>query len=207
MSSRTRPTDVEPTEIAAGPNRSWTGEADEDEAPPEASHPSRRWRGSIPEAGSGGTEPYRRVGAGRAVVPRRSRRARRSGTWSRCTSGREESIKAAIERKVKIEGLEEFFGQIVIPVERVTEVKKVKVTRKKNGEKVTKEKRVIKENGRSSPATCSPRSSSTIDILYLFRETSGVGDFVGATTAPRPEPDDRPRSAAMLHRRTEVPER
>ena len=36
------------------------------------------------------------------------------------TSGREESIKAAIERKVKIEGLEEFFGQIVIPVERVT---------------------------------------------------------------------------------------
>src|SRR5581483_5388254 len=37
-------------------------------------------------------------------------------------SGREESIKEAIERRVKIEGLEEYFGQIVIPVEHVTEM-------------------------------------------------------------------------------------
>ena len=33
-------------------------------------------------------------------------------------SGREETIKAAVERKVKIEGLEEFFGQIAVPVEQ-----------------------------------------------------------------------------------------
>src|SRR5262249_52167265 len=33
-------------------------------------------------------------------------------------SGREESIKEAIERRVKIEGLEEFYGQIVIPMEK-----------------------------------------------------------------------------------------
>src|SRR5262249_45473212 len=48
-------------------------------------------------------------------------------------SGREESIKEAIERRVKIEGLEEFFGQIIIPVERVTELrsgKRVVKTRK-----------------------------------------------------------------------------
>src|SRR5262245_13800168 len=38
-------------------------------------------------------------------------------------SGREESIKEAIERRVRKEGLEEFFGQIVIPVERYTEVR------------------------------------------------------------------------------------
>ena len=48
------------------------------------------------------------------------------------TSGREETIKAAIERKVKIEALEEFFAQIVIPVERVTTVKKVKETDRKS---------------------------------------------------------------------------
>ena len=35
-------------------------------------------------------------------------------------SGREESIKETIERRVKIEGLEEYFGQIIIPVEKVT---------------------------------------------------------------------------------------
>src|SRR5262245_27642507 len=34
-------------------------------------------------------------------------------------SGREDSIKDAIERRVKIERLEEFFGQIIIPVEKV----------------------------------------------------------------------------------------
>ncbi len=41
-------------------------------------------------------------------------------------SGREETIKEAIERRVKIERLEEFFGQIVIPVERVTEMRRGK---------------------------------------------------------------------------------
>jgi transcriptional antiterminator NusG len=39
-------------------------------------------------------------------------------------SGREESIKDAIERRVKIEGIEDAFGQIVIPVERRTELTK-----------------------------------------------------------------------------------
>ena len=38
-------------------------------------------------------------------------------------SGREESIKEAIERRVKIEGLEEYFGQIIIPIEKVTEMR------------------------------------------------------------------------------------
>ena len=38
-------------------------------------------------------------------------------------SGREESIKDAIERRVKIEGLEEFFGQILIPTEKVVEMR------------------------------------------------------------------------------------
>jgi len=38
-------------------------------------------------------------------------------------SGREESIKESIERRVKIEGLEEYFGQIIIPVEKVTEMR------------------------------------------------------------------------------------
>src|SRR5439155_9858907 len=47
-------------------------------------------------------------------------------------SGREESIKEAIERRVKKEGLEEFYGQIVIPTERVTEMR--------NNKRVVKER-------------------------------------------------------------------
>ena len=99
------------------------------------------------------------------------------------TSGREESIKKAIERQVKIEGLEEFFGQVVIPVERVTEVKKVKET--KNGEKVTKEKRVIKER-KKFPGYVVAEVEYTDEILHLFRATSGVGDFVGASSPNKP---------------------
>lgn len=101
------------------------------------------------------------------------------------TSGREESIKAAIERRVKIEGLEEFYGEIVIPVERITEVKKVKET--KNGEKITKEKRVTKER-KKFPGYFMAEVEFNDRILYLFRETSGVGDFVGATGPLKPPP-------------------
>ena len=101
------------------------------------------------------------------------------------TSGREESIKAAIERRVKIEGLEEHFGQIHIPVERVTEIKKVKET--KNGEKVTKERRVTKER-KKFPGYIMAEVEFNDRILYLFRETSGVGDFVGAGGPGKPPP-------------------
>lgn len=102
-------------------------------------------------------------------------------------SGREESIKAAIERKIKIEGLEEYYGQIAIPVERVTEVKKVKVTDKKTGEKVTQEKRVVKERKKYQGYLFAEVEFND-EILYVFRETSGVGDFVGATQHRAPQP-------------------
>jgi transcriptional antiterminator NusG len=99
------------------------------------------------------------------------------------TSGREQSIKEAIERKVRIEGLEEFFGQVYIPVEKVVEVKKVK--EKKNGETVTKEKRVTKER-KKYPGYVMAHVEFNDRILYLFRETNGVGDFVGGATPTKP---------------------
>ena len=79
-------------------------------------------------------------------------------------SGREKSIKEAIERRVKIEGLEEFFGQVVIPVERVAEMR--------NSKRVVREKMLY-------PGYLMVEVEFNDRILYLFRETSGVGDFVG----------------------------
>lgn len=111
-------------------------------------------------------------------------------------SGREESIKAAIERKIRIEGLEEFLGQIIIPVERVTEVKKVRETR--NGEKVTKEKRVVKEK-KKFPGYLMAEVEFNDQILYVFRETSGVGDFVGAAPGKPPVPMSDRDVQLMLH--------
>jgi transcriptional antiterminator NusG len=88
-------------------------------------------------------------------------------------SGREESIKEAIERKVKIEGLEEFYGQIHIPTEKVQEVR--------HGKRVEREKKLY-------PGYIMAEVEYNDRILYLFRETSGVGDFVGGTANHPPPP-------------------
>ncbi len=101
-------------------------------------------------------------------------------------SGQEDSIKARLERKIKVESLEQYVSQIVIPVERVTEIKK---TTKKNedGEKVTKEKRVIKER-KKYPGYLMAEVEFNDQVLYLFRETPGVGDFVGGGPGKPPAP-------------------
>jgi transcriptional antiterminator NusG len=96
-------------------------------------------------------------------------------------SGREESIKESIERRVKIEGLEEYFGQIIIPVERVTEMR--------NGKRVVRERKLY-------PGYLMVEVEYNDRILYLFRETSGVGDFVGGSvkgnvTIPPPPMSER----------------
>lgn len=89
-------------------------------------------------------------------------------------SGREESIKASIERRVRIEGLEEFFSQIVIPIE-----KKVTV---KDGRRITRKTKKL-------PGYLMAEVEFNDQILYLFRETSGVGDFVGHNPL---EPEKKP---------------
>lgn len=116
-------------------------------------------------------------------------------------SGREESIKSAVERKMRIEGLEQFFGQIAIPTEDVVEKKKVKarVKDKKTGEieTVYQEKNVTKKR-KKFPGYLFAEVEFNDQILYLFRETSGVGDFVGATHHRAPNPMSDRDVKAML---------
>jgi len=101
-------------------------------------------------------------------------------------SGREETIKEAIERRVKIEGLEEYYGQIVIPVEKVVEMR--------NGKRVTRERKLY-------PGYLMTEVEYNDRILYLFRETSGVGDFVGAGVNRAPTPMT-PREVERMIRKT-----
>src|SRR5262249_3250831 len=106
-------------------------------------------------------------------------------------SGREESIKEAIERRVKIEGLEEYFGQIIIPKELVTEVRM--------GKRVKKEKKLY-------PGYLMAEVEFNDRILSLFRETSGVGDFVGGSVN-RPPPPMPPREVErMLNKQGQIKE-
>jgi transcriptional antiterminator NusG len=103
-------------------------------------------------------------------------------------SGREESIKEAIERRVKIEGLEEYFGQIIIPVEKVTEMR--------GGKRVVKERKLY-------PGYLMVEVEYNDRILYLFRETSGVGDFVGGSLHHPPQPMQEHEVERMLGRQGE----
>ncbi len=89
------------------------------------------------------------------------------------TSGREDTIKAAVERRVKIENLEEFYGQIFIPTEKVVEMR--------DGKRRTKERKLF-------PGYLMVEVEYNDRILYLFRETSGVGDFVGGSVNRDPPP-------------------
>jgi transcription termination/antitermination protein NusG len=109
-------------------------------------------------------------GSGNGAAPEPSKK-----NWYvvKVQSGREESIKDAIERRVKIEGLEEFFGQVLIPVEKVVEMR--------NGKRVTRQRKLY-------PGYLMVEVEYNDRILYLFRETSGVGDFVGAAPNKAPQP-------------------
>jgi transcriptional antiterminator NusG len=105
-------------------------------------------------------------------------------------SGREESIKDAIERRVKIEGLQEAFGQILIPTEKYTEVNR-------NNKRVTKERKLF-------PGYIMVHLEFNDRMLYLFRETSGVGDFVGGGLNKPPQPMTQKEVDRMLIKQGQI---
>ncbi|RUL88760.1 transcription termination/antitermination protein NusG [Tautonia sociabilis] len=86
-------------------------------------------------------------------------------------SGREDTIKAALERRVKIEALERYFDQIVVPKEKVTEIR--------NNKKRTVERK-------SYPGYIMVHMELNEKTWFVVRETPGVGDFVGAHGTPTP---------------------
>jgi len=98
-------------------------------------------------------------------------------------SGREESIKETLERRIKIDNLEEYVGRILIPTEKVTELR--------DGERV-----VIKRKKFPGYLICELDFNDK--ILSLFRETSGVGDFVGGSPDQPPSPMNERETERML---------
>src|SRR5438874_8493975 len=97
----------------------------DDGGPPEQNKPADE----SPQESANGAAPAEEPAAAQQAVADDNKK------WYvvKVQSGREESIKDAIERRVKIEGLGDYFGQIIIPVERVTEMR--------NGKRVVKERK------------------------------------------------------------------
>ncbi|MCS7166784.1 MAG: transcription termination/antitermination protein NusG [Gemmatales bacterium] len=89
------------------------------------------------------------------------------------TAGQEDNIKKTIERRVKMEGLDKFFGQIIIPMERVTEMVK--------GKRVTRKVKLY-------PGYIFAELEFNDKLHSLVRTTPGVIDFVGAGPQRPPQP-------------------
>ena len=90
-------------------------------------------------------------------------------------SNREDSIRDALERKIAIAGLKDYFGDIIVPTEMVSEFK--------NGKK-----RVVKR--KLYPGYIVVHMELNDDTWYLVRDTHGIGDFTGAGGKPSPMPSN-----------------
>ena len=84
-------------------------------------------------------------------------------------SSREDTIRDALQRRVKIQGLQTFFGQIVVPTEKITEIRNNK-------------KRIVER--KTYPGYIMIQMELNEKTWFLVRETPGVGDFVGAHGTP-----------------------
>jgi len=104
-------------------------------------------------------------------------------------SNREDSIREGLIRRVKIAGLESYFGDIIVPTETVTEFKGGK-------------RRVSKR--KLYPGYLVVNMEINEDTWFLVRETPGIGDFTGAAGHPTPMlPHEISRILARQEEKTE----
>ncbi len=90
-------------------------------------------------------------------------------------SNREKSICDGLIRRVKVEGLDRFFGEIIVPTEDVAEFK--------NGKR-----RVVKR--KLYPGYIVVNMALNEETWFLVRETPGIGDFTGSAGKPTPMPSE-----------------
>src|SRR6186713_1878596 len=93
----------------------------------------------------------------------------------RVQSGRENTVQAALERKLKVAGKTEVIPRVLVPVEAITEVKA--------GQKRTR-KRKLYPGYVLVEVSQDEKGKVPADVWGMVRDTAGVGDFVGAHNSP-----------------------
>lgn len=86
-------------------------------------------------------------------------------------TGHEQKVKKILEKFIKENGMENYFGRIVIPVENLVKIKK--------GKKVTEERRLY-------PGYIVIEMEPTNDTLKLVNSVPGVTHFLGSKNKPIP---------------------
>ena len=95
----------------------------------------------------------------------------------RVQSGKEAQVRESLERRILMEGMQDVVTSILVPSERITEIR--------GGEKRVRERKTYPgyifveiESGES------PQIPET--AWFLVRETPGIGDFLGSENMPAP---------------------
>ena len=94
-------------------------------------------------------------------------------------TGYEERVKAGIEKKIAADEMQDSISQVMIPSERVAEIKA--------GKKTISQRKFF-------PGYVLVEMSLNDKSWYLVKNTPGVTGFVGSGTAPLPLSDDEVRS-------------
>lgn len=110
----------------------------------------------------------------------------------RVASGREETVKEGLLKKIQLAGLAELVPTVLVPTERVSEIK--------GGKKRLKERKLY-------PGYIIVEMDLTDDVWYLIKDTSGIGDFVGSFQKPIPlPPSEVEKILNTLKSKDEAPE-
>ena len=97
----------------------------------------------------------------------------------RVASNRESQVREALERKVKIERLEERIGRILVPTQKEKRLR---------GGTARVYQRKLYPGYVFVEMSTEPDGSIPEDVWFMIKETSGVGDFIGSGGKPSPMP-------------------
>lgn len=99
---------------------------------------------------------------------------------------REDTIREALEKRIKLSSLKEYFGEILVPTEDVVEFTRAG------------KKRIVKR--KLYPGYLMIQMIINDDTWFLVRETPGIGDFTGTYGKPTPMTDeDAERIIKLAH--------
>ena len=90
----------------------------------------------------------------------------------RCQSGREDSIRKQLETRINVKGLQDVVPQVLVPFERVTELK--------GGKRKVVSKRLDPGYLMVQADLSDLEDPRAIEARATMRETPGFGDFLGA---------------------------
>src|SRR6478609_8354292 len=115
----------------------------------------------------------------------------------RVASNKEDRVREALQRKVKIEGLDTVVGRIVVPSERVR-------TRKEG--KVRDSDRKLYPGYVFIELELDSNGMIPENVWFMIKETDGVGDFIGSNGKPTPmSPKDEAKMVEAAERPEEAP--